>query len=112
MAGKTPRVSAAQEALNSAILEFIEAGDEMDLADAIRLGRMEDAEEVQKLQKSITTHWVIAFSRTFWARDEEDVEDLTEYPTTKVGAGVRDDTTPYWLVAGLLRRAAVVVEGD
>jgi hypothetical protein len=112
MAGKTPRVIAAQEALDVAIKEFVTAADEMDLADSIRLGRVEDAEAIQKLQTALITHWGVAFSRTYWERDEDDPEDTTEYPVTKVGCGVRDDTSPYWVVGGLLRRAATVVEDD
>jgi hypothetical protein len=110
MAGRTSRVRAAQTALEAAIMEMIEASDEMDLADAIRLGNVEEAEESQKLQGSITTHWAVAASRTFWERDQEDLEDSMAYPNTRVSVLVQDDTSPPWMLGGLLRYAAEVVE--
>lgn len=110
MAGKTPRVLAAQEALDAAIREMAAASDEMDQADATRLGNFEEVELNEKLKAAALTHWVVATSRTYWERDEDDPEDTNEYPRTNVGALVRDDTAPYWVVSGLLRRAADIVE--
>jgi hypothetical protein len=103
---KTQRVRQAQEALDAAIKEFCEASDEQDLANARRLGNIEAAEGLEKLLGSVVTHWAIAVSRTYWARDLDDPEDATEYPRTEVSANVRDDTMPGWMVQALLRAAA------
>lgn len=108
--GKSARLAAAQESLNAAILEMVAASDEDELAYHRRVGPSESEEMMLKLQGSVVTHWVVAISRTYWERDADDPADPTERPYAVAGTLVRDDTMPGWMVSGLLRKSAKVVD--
>jgi len=108
---RTPRVKAAQEKLHEAILEMMAASDEMDIADATRLGKFEELELLQTLaSKGMVSHWAVAVSRLYFERDKDDPEDTEEYQNTYVSVLVRDNTAPGWIIEGLLKYAAKVID--
>lgn len=101
---------AAREQLDAAVRAYAQAGDELDLADAERLGDLEKVDEVRLRMTSHVTHWALVFSRTRWERDPEDPGDPEERPATTVQVGTQDSSVSGWVVAGLLRRALLIID--